>query len=242
MSPDHLAEVPPGEGGEQFVDADDARQRVLVALSKVGIALRSHAWKDATPRGLNPTQAQVLVVLGRRPDPGLRLADLAAALGVSAPSLSDSVAALERKGLVSKERDPDDGRAISIRPTPEGIAEAASISEWPDLLLSTVDVLGDEERGVFLRALLKMIRELQERGLVSPSRMCATCRYFRPHVHADPQRPHHCAFVDAPFGDANLRLECADHEAATPAAAADTWRRFATSSLPTRPPSRAPTG
>ncbi|MER3418788.1 MAG: MarR family transcriptional regulator, partial [Chloroflexota bacterium] len=24
-------------------------------------------------------------------------------------------------------------------------------------------------------------------------------------------RPHHCAFVDAPFGDRSIRLDCPDH-------------------------------
>jgi hypothetical protein len=48
--------------------------------------------------------------------------------------------------------------------------------------------------------------------------MCVTCRYFRPHVHSDPERPHHCAFVDAPFGDRALRLDCRDHEAKEEAA------------------------
>ena len=46
------------------------------------------------------------------------------------------------------------------------------------------------------------------------SRMCLDCRFFRPDVHDDPARPHHCAFVDAPFGDAQLRIDCADHQPA----------------------------
>jgi hypothetical protein len=41
--------------------------------------------------------------------------------------------------------------------------------------------------------------------------MCATCVFFRPDVHDDPERPHHCAFVDAPFGDRQLRLDCDDY-------------------------------
>ena len=55
---------------------------------------------------------------------------------------------------------------------------------------------------------------LQEARAIPVQRMCLTCRHFRPHVHDDPARPHHCAFVDAAFGDAALRLDCADHETA----------------------------
>lgn len=111
-------------------------------------------------------------------------------------------------------RAADDARALSVSLTPDGRAEAAEMAEWPDLLLGAVGVLDEAEAAVFLKALLKVIRQLQERGRISPARMCVTCRYFRPDVHDDPERPHHCAFVDAPFGDRNLRVDCGDHEPA----------------------------
>lgn len=205
------------EGAATFEDERELADRTLVALSKIGLALRSESWKDTAPRGLNPTQAQVLVVL-ERAGAGLRLSDVADRLGVSAPTVSASVSALERKGLVQKQPAEDDARAIDISLTRAGRAEAGRMAEWPDLLLGAVGVLDPQEEAVFLKALLKIIRELQERGRIPPARMCITCRYFRPDVHDDAERPHHCAFVDAPFGDRNLRVDCADHEPATAAA------------------------
>lgn len=204
------------ERAATFEDEQELADRTLVALSKIGLALRSESWKDTVPRGLNPTQAQVLVVL-KRAGAGLRLSDIADRLGVSAPTVSASVSALERKGLVRKRPADDDARAIHISLTRAGRAEAGKLAEWPDLLLGAVDVLDPAEEAVFLKALLKIIRELQERGRISPARICVTCRYFRPNVHDDTERPHHCAFVDAPFGDRNLRVDCADHEPAAPA-------------------------
>lgn len=197
-----------------FIDEKGLADRTLVALSKIGLALRSEAWRETAPRGLNPTQAQVLVVLRQAPAAGLRLSQIADRLGVSAATVSASVSALERKGLVHKERAADDARALAVSLTPAGRAEAGEMAEWPDLLLGAVGVLDEEEEAVFLKALLKVIRQLQERGRISPARMCVTCRYFRPDVHDDPERPHHCAFVDAPFGDRNLRVDCGDHEPA----------------------------
>lgn len=197
-----------------FIDEKGLADRTLVALSKIGLALRSEAWRETAPRGLNPTQAQVLVVLRQAPAAGLRLSQIADRLGVSAATVSASVSALERKGLVHKERAADDARALAVSLTPAGRAEAGEMAEWPDLLLGAVGVLDEAEEAVFLKALLKVIRQLQERGRISPARMCVTCRYFRPDVHDDPERPHHCAFVDAPFGDRNLRVDCGDHEPA----------------------------
>lgn len=205
-------------GTAMFEDAEGLADRTLVALSKIGLALRSEAWKETTPRGLNPTQAQVLVVL-KRAGAGLRLSDIADRLGVSAPTVSVSVSTLERKGLVRKERAAEDARALAVSLTPSGRAEAGRMAAWPDLLLDAVGVLDEAEEAVFLKALLKVIRELQEQGRISPARMCITCHYFRPDVHDDEERPHHCAFVDAPFGERNLRVDCGDHEQAAPTAA-----------------------
>jgi hypothetical protein len=71
-----------------------------------------------------------------------------------------------------------------------------------------------------------MIRTLQERGRIPVARMCVSCTFFRPFRHDDRARPHHCAFVDAPFGDGELRLDCPDHAAAPTEQAARTWHAF----------------
>lgn len=50
----------------------------------------------------------------------IRLADLAALEFISAPSTTRLVAELERRGLVTREVDPEDGRAFLIESTPAG--------------------------------------------------------------------------------------------------------------------------
>ena len=71
-----------------------------------------------------------------------------------------------------------------------------------------------------------MIRTLQTRGRIPVARMCVSCRFFQPFRHDHPTTPHHCAFVDAPFGDGELRLGCPDHAAAPAEQAERTWRVF----------------
>jgi DNA-binding MarR family transcriptional regulator len=200
-------------------------QRVTTGLAKVGIALKQQAWAEAGGRGLTPTQGQVLALLRASPD-GLRLGALAQQLGVTAPTASDSVAALHRKGLVAKAPMAGDGRAVLVRLTPAGVREAAAAAAWPDFLLEAVGELSEAEQAAFLRALVTMIRTLQVRGRIPVARMCVSCRFFQPFRHQDPARPHHCAFVDAPFGDGELRLDCPDHAAAPPEQAARTWHTF----------------
>ncbi len=201
---------------------DEPEPRLVVGLAKVGLVLRQHAWRDANTRRLSPTQAQVLVFLLRRSP--ARLSALARDLGVSSPTVSDAVRVLVDKGLVLKTRAGDDARALALTLTAEGRAAAEAARGWPDVLLDAADALDDHEQGVFLRGLTKMLRVLQERDAIPHQAMCPTCVYFRPYQHADDLRPHHCAFVNAPFGDRSLRLECADHQSAAPEQAAAAWR------------------
>jgi DNA-binding MarR family transcriptional regulator len=210
-------------------------RRVTTGLAKIGIALKQQAWVEAGGRGLNPTQGQALALLRANPA-GLRLGVLADQLGVTAATTSDSVAALQRKGLVTKEPTAGDGRGVVVLLTPTGIREAAAAAAWPDFLLEAVDELSAEEQATFLRALVAMIRSLQEKGRIPVARMCVSCRFFRPFMHDDSSRPHHCAFVDAPFGDGELRLDCPDHRAASPDLAAHNWQTFRTLNDPRRIP------
>lgn len=206
---------------------------IAVGLAKLGMALRHEAWRRGGAAGLNPTQAQVLaVVAGRGGSDGLRLSEVADALGVRPSTASESVRTLVEKGLVRKGPAAGDGRAVALTLTRAGAREAERAAAWPDFLLEGIDELEGAEQDAFARGLTKMIRALQERGRIPVARMCADCRFFRPNVHgAAARRPHHCAFVDAPFGDRELRLECDDHERAEASEAEAIWRRFTSTEL-----------
>ena len=57
----------------------------------------------------------------------MRLGDLAARESVSPPTLTRIVAALEEAGLVVRETDPDDRRAVRVAATDEGAALTAGV-------------------------------------------------------------------------------------------------------------------
>ena len=203
---------------------DSLEQRIAIGLAKLGTALRHQAWRQGSPKGLTPTQGQILTFLSSRP--GATLAEVSEALAVRPATASGAVATLETKSLVKKTRRPGDARVLSLSLTAEGLQVAAETIQWPTFLIEAIGDLSDNERQTFLRALVLMIRNLQRRGEIPVSRMCLSCHYFRPDVHSDSPRPHHCAFVDAPFGDADLRLECRDHEPAEEADANAAWASF----------------
>lgn len=185
------------------------RQRLRVGLAKIGMVLKSQAWQDAGMQGLTPTQGQILAILNAKKSE-MRLSEVAHELGVTPATASDAVAVLIEKGLTLKSRAVDDARAIAITLTLKGEQEAGRVANWSDFMLSAIDELTPLEQEIFLQGLIKIIGKLQEDGYISLTRMCLTCAYFHPNQYSDGAHPHHCGFVDAPFGNRDLRIDCPD--------------------------------
>jgi DNA-binding MarR family transcriptional regulator len=182
---------------------------ILIGLEKIGMALKSQSWQDAEQQKLTPTQGQILNLLANTE--GVRLSEVAKNLEVTAATASDAVASLVNKGLVQKTRSPADGRAIAVTLTTSGQQAAGQTATWSNFLLATVDELSAEEKVIFLRGLIKIIKKLQEQGKISVAKMCVTCSFFQPDRYPGSAQPHHCGLVDAPFADGNLRITCAEH-------------------------------
>ena len=204
----------------------DGHIALATGLAKIGLVIRHQAWQAAENSGLTPTQSQVLASIGATPEGWLSVSEIALHLAVTQPTASDAIAALGRKRLVVRSRSDDDARVVRVKLTTLGRRRAQDIAAWPDALMSAIGELDPAEQGIFLKGLMKMIRSLQESGQVPTARMCATCTYFRPHAHPGSQTPHHCAYVDAPLRETDLRLDCREHEQATDAARPKLWQLF----------------
>jgi DNA-binding MarR family transcriptional regulator len=210
----------PMQGEKPLVD------HITAGLSKVAAALRSLAWEGGTAQRLTPTQGQILAFLAERAGQPVRLNQVAAGLCMTAATASDAVAALEAKQLVKKIRAADDHRALAISLTGAGRREAQRTMGWTDVVRAGVHSMTSDEQVVFLRGLTKVIRSLQEQGVISVARMCVGCTYFHPYVHADAAKPHHCGFVDKPMGEGHLRLDCPDFIPGSETVQADRWQEF----------------
>lgn len=188
--------------------------RIAAGLARISLLLRHHGWQAASAQSLTPTQAQILATLASRPPRSLRLSALAELLALTLPTVSDSVAALEKKALLRRRADPADGRAGLLELTARGRRAAAAASQWPDYLLTAVDTLPAPLQEHLLAALMGMIRSLQEQGRIPVARMCTNCAYFEPDRFPGASAPHYCAFVRAPFGVSSFRIDCPDFELA----------------------------
>jgi DNA-binding MarR family transcriptional regulator len=196
-------------------------RRLRDGLERIANVLRSERWSESP---LNPTQSQILDFLSGRP--GARVTAIAAHLCVSQPTATDSIAALEKKGLLQRSADPDDGRAIVVALTDIGRSHANRIGSQVSAAERAIARMNESEQTALLALLVTLIRNLQTTGAIDPQRMCVACKYFRPYAHGASSAPHHCAYVDAPLRPSALRLDCAEFESADEAAQAEAWRIY----------------
>jgi DNA-binding MarR family transcriptional regulator len=198
---------------------DDAGldRKVLAAVERLGRALRAARQQVATRHELSLLGLSVVETLadGR----ARRVGDLAAELDVSQPTVSDAVATLHKRGLISRDRDPTDLRTTLVTLTGPGKAVAA------DIATELQPVLGAEagttaDRATTLRVLLGEIARLQHAGVITVNRSCLTCHHFQAPGARSLAR---CLLLGTALRDQDLRVDCAEHRVSISQDASRRW-------------------
>jgi DNA-binding MarR family transcriptional regulator len=130
----------------------DSRTTTLAAELDRRLAGLVRLLRSQTGAGLSVTALSTL----RRIADGeaCRITDLAAAEAVAQPSMTTLVGRLEARGLVRRERDPDDGRAVRVAITDAGAAQLAAVrAARAELLGERIDRLDESERAALAAAL-----------------------------------------------------------------------------------------
>lgn len=153
--------------------------------------------------GLNPAQAEALRYLARANRFSRTPAALAEYLGSTRGTVSQTLLALEAKGMIERKANARDGRSIMLEITPSGME---FIGDDPVRMLSrTIDAGGAASRlADDLEAGLRAF--LVERGGRAFG-ACHTCRHFRLNQRSGNQ-PHHCALLDEPLREGDKMMIC----------------------------------
>jgi DNA-binding MarR family transcriptional regulator len=131
---------------------------------------------------------------------------LARELGVSQPTVTDSLRALEEKQLITRHRHITDARRVSATLTPAGALLVAEIAAGDRELIDAVSGLDRARQEALLGSTLALISRLVESGFISVARTCLTCHY-----HQLDGATHRCALLDIALGPADLRVNCPEH-------------------------------
>lgn len=124
------------------------------ALAIIGLFLERMATFD-----LRPVDFSVMSLIQH--NPGITSRQLCAALGILPPNLVGMVGALEKRGLIQRERHRNDGRALSLYVTVAGgtlMQKAEQVAS--DLEIERTDRLTATERKTLMRLLQKIYLDL----------------------------------------------------------------------------------
>lgn len=134
-------------------------QALHLVVSCLPGALGSQLQHDAN---LSFLEYYVLAGLSDQPGHTMRLSRLALLANSELSRLSHLLGRLEKRGLVRREPDPDDGRYNRAILTPAGLAEleAAAPGHVARVRELVFDVLDEGEQEVLRGAMLKIVRQL----------------------------------------------------------------------------------
>jgi DNA-binding MarR family transcriptional regulator len=176
-----------------------AALRAAHLIERLGRLLRAgdHA------SGLNPAQAEALRYLARANRFSRTPAALAEFLGSTRGTVSQTLLALEAKGLIERQPNVRDGRSVVYAITSEA---SDFLRDDPSRALARlIDEEGSAKRlaGDLEDGLQAAIAARGGRAFGA----CHTCRHFRRNKR-NGAAPHHCAFLDEPLSEADGLLIC----------------------------------
>jgi DNA-binding MarR family transcriptional regulator len=194
-------------------DQENLDRKIAVGFERIAQALKTLVWEESKTSGLSPIQIQFLTALLHDVEHEVTIGFLASQFSLTPATVSDAITALEQKEMVVRERRVEDKRTVFLSLTPKGKSAARKLSTWANLLEARVSELSDEQKVAVLHSLMSIIKGFQDDGVVSLTRMCVACKFFRPNAHKNTLQPHHCAYIDRSFGDAELRIDCPEFDA-----------------------------
>ncbi|SEJ57422.1 DNA-binding transcriptional regulator, MarR family [Arthrobacter sp. yr096] len=108
-------------------DTFDPRLTGLAQEFREALRLGVYMFRRLDPEG-DLTAAQ-LSLLSMVSGGGLRVGDIAKNLGIKVPSATEQIIKLERAGLVTRQADPDDSRAVQVAITQVGAGAVESANQ-----------------------------------------------------------------------------------------------------------------
>ncbi len=191
-------------------------EKIGAALERLSHVIRTLLWEEAVESRLTPVQIQALIYLSSHQESLCRVNQVAEEFGLTPATVSDTISALENKGLLYRIPWGKDRRVSILRLTEKGQQAAEKASRWNESLLKQIKPFPPQEKQQVLVFLLKLIEALYHTGVINVARICQTCRFFRPYAHPNSYAPHHCALMDKPLAESALQVDCPDHKPKSP--------------------------
>jgi DNA-binding MarR family transcriptional regulator len=167
--------VVPDKGEAVDIQNDETAQKLLKALMQ----FKRAGWHQTSPMGYKPSELRVLFCLGKglrsdthelegelRPDMHeMKVSEISKRLHVTPPTVTQLIKGLEASGLVERNIDPVDRRAVGIKLTEKGEKiTSVAVTDFLASITGLIEYLGEEESDQFAELLVKVSRYYTEKA------------------------------------------------------------------------------
>lgn len=161
--------------------------------------------------GLKPTQWEALRFLARANRFSRTPSAVTAYLGMTKGTVSQTLNALERKGLLRKVSDAANRRTVRLELTDRGLALLQQHDPLHNVT-QAVSGLSSTQQHRLAHDLEQLSRDLLKYRNGRSFSVCKTCRFFQ--AYADAGTPHRCGLLQVALSADDSECICIEHEAA----------------------------
>lgn len=187
---------------------EDVDGRIVAAMERIAQAFRVLLWNESKALSLSPIQIQILIFLNFHAEVQRKVSYLANEFNMTKATISDSIKVLEQKKFIRKEFEPHDTRSFVIHLTARGLEIAKRTAAFTGQIQEPIHKLHANDKENLLISLMGIIQHLNKTGVITIQRMCKTCTHFS----SGNKGPHFCNLLNQKLFDADLRIDCPEHE------------------------------
>lgn len=188
----------------------DLDTKIIEAIERISRAQKILLWDKAKLYGLTPLQTQILMFIEESKPENANITNLSLELGVSQPTISDSVKSLINKGLIEATVWEKNRHFKILKLTDKGKEILKKLENWNYYLKKPLMDMNEEEKVRVFDFLLKYVIALRNDKTLYFVKACPLCRYF---LEKNPNE-YYCKLFNMDLKIKDLRINCPDFEEA----------------------------
>ncbi len=183
-------------------------EKIAFLLEKICLVHKNLLWKIASDEKLTPTQIEIIfLIASTRPEKALT-SIIAKELGLTKPTISESVKSLKSKGVVTTMA-LGDKRKHAILLTPKGKKIFQKLSKLTQTTKRFFKSVSSEKQELLFEVLFDFIQYLRDKGLLTRLRVCPFCG----NLHYNKQlKEYFCYLSLKPITYKTMQTNCPEYE------------------------------
>ena len=189
----------------------DLDTKLIVAIDRIARVQRNLIWEKAKLYGLYPLQAQILLYLIENKPENCIITKLSLEFGVSQPTISSSVKALIKKGLIQAVTWEKNKHFKILTITESGKELVKKLLDWDYYLKKPLKSIPEDEKIKAYSFLLSYVVKLRNDKTLLLAKACPLCKYCT----VNERGKYYCKLFNMEMEIKDLRINCSDFEEST---------------------------